>query len=146
MAGATLLISTRTLGQRKRLLEDWSIDLPPANGDGSEGLTLRELITRIVTANVQNFRDRQERNRFCQVLTKRQIEAQAATGKINSGGSDLNQEVNVEAAVASALESFEDGVYLVILDDVEQRDLDAQVFIKPDSRLVFLRLVMLAGG
>ena len=147
MAGATLHIAMRALGQRKRLLEDWSVGLPPAIFDeGSGGLTLRQLITQIVIATVEQFRQRQQRNLFHRALTKRQIDEQALAGKINSGGSELNQEVDVEAAVASALEAFEDGIYLVILDDIEQRDLDAEVFLQPDSRLVFLRLVMLAGG
>ncbi|HSL34673.1 MAG TPA: hypothetical protein VK871_13540 [Candidatus Limnocylindrales bacterium] len=49
-------------------------------------------------------------------------------------------------AIGTALQAFEDGLYLVILDGREQRDLDEQVFPKPDSHLTFLRLVMLSGA
>ena len=42
--------------------------------------------------------------------------------------------------------SFEDGLFLVIVDGQEQRSLDAQVYVQPDSRVAFVRLVMLAGG
>ena len=41
---------------------------------------------------------------------------------------------------------IEDGLYLVVVDGVEQRSLDSQVFVNPDSRVTFVRLVMLAGG
>ena len=146
MAEASLLISTRLVGQRKRLLDDWAIDLPPDSADDSGNFTLRDLITHVVIATVQTFQQRQERNRFVRVLTERQIADGADKGKITSGGSELDQEVDADVAVATALQAFEDGLYRVILDDVEQRDLEATVFIKPDSRLVFLRLVMLAGG
>lgn len=48
--------------------------------------------------------------------------------------------------MATALEAFEDGLYLVVVDEREQRSLDAQVFLQPDSTVAFVRLVMLAGG
>ena len=49
-------------------------------------------------------------------------------------------------ASAVALEAFEDGIYLVIVDGEEQRELDRQIFLQPDSKVAFVRLVMLAGG
>ena len=48
--------------------------------------------------------------------------------------------------MAAALQGFEDGLYLVVLDGAEQRDLDCQVYPKPESHLVFLRLTFLAGA
>jgi hypothetical protein len=49
-------------------------------------------------------------------------------------------------AVATALQAFEDGIFLVVIDEQEQRTLDQEVFVQPDSRLTFIRLSMLAGG
>ena len=54
--------------------------------------------------------------------------------------------MDAEAAVGAALQGFEDGLYLVIVDGVEQRSLDSQVYLTADSRLVFLRLTFLAGA
>ena len=54
--------------------------------------------------------------------------------------------VDVEEAVGTALQAFEDGLFLVVLDETELRDLDAQVFVQADSRLTFVRLTLLAGG
>lgn len=62
------------------------------------------------------------------------------------GGRDLEQNVDVEEAIGVALQAFEDGLYLVIVDGEEKRSLDAQVFVKEDSSVAFVRLVMLAGG
>jgi hypothetical protein len=56
------------------------------------------------------------------------------------------QVAEAEEAIDAALQAFEDGSYLVLIDENEQRSLDTQVFLKPDSRVTFLRLTMLAGG
>jgi hypothetical protein len=52
----------------------------------------------------------------------------------------------VEQAIGTALEAFEDSIYLVILDEKEHRDLDAQVYVQAESRITFVRLTLLAGG
>jgi hypothetical protein len=51
-----------------------------------------------------------------------------------------------EASIATALQAFEDELYLVLIDGEEQRELDRQIYLQPDSRVTFLRLAMLAGG
>lgn len=141
-----LTISARAMGKRKPLVPDWQVPWPPDEHDGGEPLTLRLLITRIVIQEVQAFKERQEKGRLSRILTERQIEEGLAKGRVDSGGRDLDQAVNPEEAVARALLAFEDGLYLVILDGEEQRELDRQIFLQPDSHVVFVRLVMLAGG
>jgi hypothetical protein len=37
-------------------------------------------------------------------------------------------------------------LYLVVVDGEEKRGLDEPVSLRPDSRIAFVRLVMLAGG
>jgi hypothetical protein len=46
----------------------------------------------------------------------------------------------------TSFEAFTDGLYLVIIDEVEYRELDAIVRVEPDSRITFLRLTFLAGA
>ena len=140
-----LTIRGKALGRKKPLFTDWSIPFPPDLGDGGS-LTLRDLIGRVVRAEVEAFQKRQQERRLFRALTEKQIEAGTAKGKIEAGGSDLNQKVDAEEAVATALEAFEDGLYLVVIDEQEQRSLDAQVFLQSDSTVAFVRLVMLAGG
>ena len=140
-----LTIHGKALGRKKPLFADWSIPFPPDLGDGGS-LTLRDLIGRVVRAEVEAFQKRQQERRLFRALTEKQIEAGTAKGKIEAGGSDLNQKVDAEEAVATALEAFEDGLYLVVIDEQEQRSLDAQVFLQSDSTVAFVRLVMLAGG
>ena len=139
-----LTISGKTLGRKKPLFADWSIPFPPDLGEG--GLTLRQLITRVVAAEVEAFRKRQTEQQLLHALTAPAIEKGVTRGKVNMGGRNLKQEVDEDEAVATALQAFEDGLYLVIVDGQEQRDLEGEVHVRPDSHVTFVRLAMLAGG
>jgi hypothetical protein len=143
---STLTISARVMGKRKPLVPDWQVPWPPEEHGGGEPLSLRQLITRVVLKEVEAFKQRQEERRLVRILTERQIEDGEARGRVDSGGRELHQPVDADGAVATALQAFEDGIYLVILDGEEQRELDCEIHLRPDSHLVFVRLVMLAGA
>jgi hypothetical protein len=141
-----ITINGKTIGQRKPLFADWSIPFPPDLREGGDRLTLRDLISRIVRAEVEAFRRRQHDRQFLRALTEKQIAEGADKGKVDMGGRKLQQAVDDEEAVATALQAFEDGLYLVVVDGEEQAELDREVHLRPDSRVTFVRLVMLAGG
>jgi hypothetical protein len=141
-----LTISGRGLGKKqKALFEDFSIPFPPDLGDG-EGLTLRDLITKIVLNEIEAFIKRQEKRLLVKVLSPAEIDQGIKRGKISLGGEEMQQEVKPDVAVGTALQAFEDGLYLVVVDGVEKRNLDEQVYIQPGSRITFIRLVFLAGA
>lgn len=149
-----IIVSGRALGSRRPLFADWSIPLPPDDFGGGGGLTLRDLIARIVRAEVEAFVARQEARRLDRVLSREDIDRGVAAGRVSPEGRDAGgihgasqaRSPDVEDAIGTALQAFEDGLYLVIIDGQERRDLDEQVFVKPDSRVTFLRLVFLAGA
>jgi hypothetical protein len=144
---APMVIETRIAGRKARSLDRWTISTPPPSDDsGGGGITLRDLISRIVHEEVSAFEKRQQSRRLVRVLSDTEIAEGAARGKVDSGGRGPGRQVDAEAAVGAALQGFEDGLYLVILDGVEQRELEAQVYLSPDSQLVFLRLTFLAGA
>jgi hypothetical protein len=141
-----LTIEARATGRRRPLIPQWQIPLPPEFTGAGRPVTLRELIAAVVEEEVLAFRERQVERRLVRVLSESEIEAQTQRGRIDSGGRTLKQEVDEGAAVGVALQGFEDGLYLVLIDEQQQRDLDEQVFLAPDSTVTFLRLVPLAGG
>jgi hypothetical protein len=140
-----LTVSAKALGRKKPLFEDYSVP-PPAAVAAGEPVTLRDLIGHVVRAEVAAFRQRQAERRLLKALTARQIQDGLAAGKVQAGGSDLDQPVDPEQAVATALEAFGDGLFLAVVDETEVTDLDGVVPLTPDSRLTFIRLTMLAGG
>jgi hypothetical protein len=107
-----LTVSGKVLGRKKPLFTDFSVPFPSEYGEG--GITLRALIDRIVRDEVEAFRTRQQERRLLRALTAEQIADAAATGKIEMGESEVEpQHVDEDAAVATALQAFEDGLYLV---------------------------------
>jgi len=142
-----MFIETRVLGKKARSLDRWSVPVPPAAGDdGDDALTLRDLITRVVLNEVASFDERQRQRRLMRVLSQSEIADGATGGKIDPGGHTTSPVAEPQAAVGAALQGFEDGLYLVVLDGVEQRDLDRQVYPRDSSTLVFVRLTFLAGA
>lgn len=142
-----LVVQARAVGRREPLVPDFSVTLPPEVERGSNGITLRSLIARVVRHEVEEFDARQERRSVLRVLTEREIAESARRGKIASGESDVPKvAIDADAATAVAWQAFEDGLYLAFLDGVEQKVLDAEVYPKAESRLLFVRLALLAGG
>jgi hypothetical protein len=140
-----ITVSGRALGRKKPLFDDFSIPLSPTHEGESQ--TLRDVIERIVRHEVAAFRRRQEDRRVLRALTAREIADAAAAGRVAMGESEVEpQDVDEDAAVGTALQAFEDGLYLVAIDGDEYRELDRQVFLNEDSRLTFIRLTLLAGG
>jgi hypothetical protein len=144
-----LNVEVRAAGARRALIPQWQVPLPPADAGRAEPLTLRELIARIVRAEVAAFDDRQERRNLLRVLTEQEVAQGVAAGRVRVPGPPEiapQTKVDIEQAVGIALLGFEDGLYLVFIDGREHRDLDEQVFPGPDSTITFVRLVMLAGA
>jgi hypothetical protein len=140
MAPSNLTISGKVLGKNQNLFTTWQMSLP------GQTLTLQELLTQIVQSEIQAFQTRQSQQRLTKVLGLIEIEAGVAQGKVTSGGSDLDQSVNEQQAIDNALQSFQDGFYLVFIDDQQQEDLADLVDLQANSELLFLRLTPLVGG
>jgi hypothetical protein len=141
---SALTISGKVIGKTQPVFANWELVLPEPVGQSP--LTLRELLTEIVRAEIAGFTARQSQRRLLQMLTPAQIQLGVQQGKVDSGGSELEQRVDPEQAIATALEAFTDGLYFVFLDEQQQESLDDVVFLQPHSELVFLRLVALVGG
>jgi hypothetical protein len=142
----TLTVEGKVVGQKRPIFSDWRVDLPPVDGNHGDRLKLRDLISSIVVKEVDAFKTRQEERKLARVMTRQEIEQGAARGKVDSGERDLKQSVNVDDAVAVALQAFEDGLYFVFIDEVQQTKLENEVFLKTNSKVVFLRLTALVGG
>jgi hypothetical protein len=141
-----LTISGKALGRRRPLFADFSIH-PPAGLSGDGGVTLRQLVGHVVRAEVGAFQDRQRDRALFRTMTARQIADAAETGRVAAGPSDVPpQAIDADAAAAVAIQAFEDGLYLVVVDGQQACELDRQIYLRPDSQLTFIRLVLLAGG
>lgn len=140
----TIVVSGRSLGARRPLFADFSVPLHP-DDYGDEGLTLEMLIARVVRHELESYRLRREERRLDRVLTAERVERDAVAGRVSPEGKASPPPPTEEEAVGVALQSFEDGLYMVVIDGREHRDLQSQVYLKPDSRVTFIRLTFLTG-
>jgi hypothetical protein len=140
----TITVAAKVLGQNTPAIADWSVPVPPEwNGPGAR-LRLRDLITRIVLTEVEAFR--QQQRRLAPFLTAPEIQQGVEQGKVIPGDRGLEQEVDAQAAVDATLVAFEAGLYFCFVDGQQQYALDDEVFLKPASKVTFIRLAASAGG
>ena len=139
---SVLTVEAKVIGQKKSLLEGVKIPFAVMGR-----VTLQDLITRIVIEEVKAFRQRQEERRLIRFLSPEQIADGAARGKIEMGGSEIPlQTIDEQAAVENALQAFRDGIYLAFVDGQQVQKLETELQLPPETRVSFMRLVMLAGG
>jgi len=142
----SITVEGKVVGQKRSLFTDWRIELPLDNERPGDHLKLRDLITSIVIEEVNAFRLRQEERKLARVMSYRQINQGVIGGKVDPGEHDIQQEVNIDEAIAVALQAFEDGLYFVFIDEVQQTLIDSEVSLKTNSKVMFLRLTALVGG
>ena len=129
------------LGKKRPVLENLQIQLPDEfNGSA----TLSQLIEVIVRQQVANFN--QKGDNLLRYLDSSQMQAMKKSGKIGFGEVYNTKTADVEKAVQDALQAFEDGLYFVFIDDVKIEKLTDKVDLKPNAKILFLRLVALTGG
>jgi hypothetical protein len=146
VAPRMITVEARVFGQRKALFPQWQPHLTlPADAAGRT--PLRDLIAAVVTSEVAAFHERQQQRQLVRVLTPAQMQQGAEVGKIDAGGQDDEpQAVDVQDAIAAALQAFEDGLYYVFVDAQRVTSLDQPVTLHEGSHLLFVRLVALVGG
>lgn len=106
----------------------------------SERLTVRELIRSRVWQEVNEYNAR--RNGFFQGL----VQPTDAERELNGYRLARGRHVDFERQLSAALEAFNRGHVLVLVDDRQLEDLDDELVLGPGSEVSFLRLVPLAGG
>jgi hypothetical protein len=143
-----LSVTAQVLGQRRPIFRDVRIPIPPDAPDPSGRLTLRDLIAVVVESEVAAAEARAEHMQITRVLSPQAIEDGAARGRIVMGGDDQRPAapIDTDAAVATALVAFEDGLYFVFIGGEQKHQLDETVFVGGETALLFVRLVALVGG
>lgn len=135
----TIYVRMKKLGKQK------GADLAPvAFTLASKPQTVSELLILLTKLGVKQYNARKEEGRILAYLTKDEITAQAARGKIASGlrgGEDAAE----EQAIENTIQCFEDGIYRVFAGDKELTALSDEIPWTEDLVFMFVRLTMLSG-
>lgn len=135
-----LYVTVKNLGKRKPVLKRREVVLQETPGN------LQELITEIVSLQVQELADKQGRGELIPYLTRGEIRERGISGKIGFGTVYNNKLPELDQAVEAALLAFEDGVFKVFLREEACTRLQEPLEIGEGDELVFIRFTMLAGS
>ncbi len=107
---------------------------------------LRQLITMLVTHGVRSYHERLSQKDSTVPLSREDMEAMEAIGKIGFGIPYGTREVDLAEAVDAAIQGCEDGLFRVFIGDREPEHLDAPLNLRENDTVTIIRLVMLTGG
>lgn len=107
----------------------------------SERLTLRELITQRIRAEVEKFNAQREHDLFVGLVQPTDTER-----KLNGYRLRKPRLISYDEQLALALRAFESNGYFVLIDDKQVDDLETAVTLTEHSKIGFLKLVPLVGG
>lgn len=118
-----------------------------------EQLTLAHLIRRTVEEQVRELCARQKLDALAiksaldrHYLTEDEVTAQAERNGVVRLPKRRPGRVDAEVEVRRALAAFKRRAFVVFVDGRQVEDLEAQIRMRLDTRVTFLRLMPLAGG
>lgn len=136
-----ILVNVKSAATRKNKIRTITVPYP-------DGITdVRGLLEATVAWCVSNYNnsDRHEGSELLTALSARQIDDDAAQGKVAFGVIYGKKNADQVKATADALEAFSDGIAVVFADGVRLNSLDEAIDIGNIRELTFVRLTMLAG-
>ena len=135
-----LSIQLKQLGKRKCTIEPMPVELT-----GEIPHNVQSLITAIVRRQVEEYNARPDENELLKYLTREDLDNRAESGKVGFGVNYNGKKASAEAAVKTALQSYEDGIFRLFINDEEAGASDSSLALKEGDRLTFVRLTMLSG-
>jgi len=136
-----IYISLKSVSKRKNFITKQRCALPQKPN------TLRELMTQVVTLNVDRFNNKASHLEppLINFLSNSDIELQSQAGKVGFQALYNGKQADLTSAIETAIRAFEDGLYRVFINDEEAEHLDTQLEVTADAEVVFIRLTMLTG-
>lgn len=108
--------------------------------------TLSDLINACVAAEVARFNASREESKLLPFLSPAEIQKQSEAGKVAFGDVANRDKADPDQATAVALQAWQDGLFIVFIDDDEIKTLDQELPIAEGSVITFMRLTFLTGA
>ena len=135
-----IFVNVKQIGKKRNSIEKKEYEISDDIRD------IREFIADIVTTEVNEFNQKAEGLRVIDYMTNNEIEDKSAEGKISFNNDYNGKKQNLLMAIENANKSYEDGIYLIFLNDNRLEDkLDIKLNLKQGDEFTFVRLAMLSG-
>ena len=103
------------------------------------------MIEAIVSWQVCEYNERLQQSEVLKYLTQEEVENKTASGKVGFAVNYNGKPAAEVETITNALQSYEDGIFRIFMDDTEAGDLSSPIQLKEESTLTFIRLAMLSG-
>ena len=91
------------------------------------------------------YNERLQQSEVLKYLTQEEVENKTASGKVGFAVNYNGKPAAEVEAITNALQSYEDGIFRIFMDDTETGDLSSPIQLKEESTITFIRLAMLSG-
>ena len=136
-----IYVNIRQLGKKRNIISAVPFDLPTPPAD------VRALIIAVVQVCVAAYNERVRKEEMgLRPMTEENLTDMEIIGKLAFGVNYSEKQADEAAAIANALQSFEDGLYRIFLGETELTVLDAPLALTEQDELTFIRLTMLSGS
>ncbi len=138
-------ISVKQLGKKYPILQEKSIEI----GTSKAKIFVNELLELVVEQQVKQFlsssfeiddedKTHLPKDNYLPILID--------TGKVGFGAVYNHKKPNVEVAQQTAIQAFEDGIYVVFYGDEQLEKLNQEIDLTEKKIITFIRLTFLAGS
>ena len=134
-----VFVNVKQIGKKKNKIDRKEYEI------SGEIKTVKELLTEFVTINVKKFNEGLIEEDVVPYLTDEKISDLSDAGKISFGVDYNGKKQDLEKAIENALQSYEDGIYRIFVNDEEVGEIESEIELKEKDELTFVRLTMLAG-
>jgi hypothetical protein len=132
-----IVLNVKSSSKRKKFIDSQLIMVNQIHN-------INELITNLVSENVDAYNQKKTDQPLFQYLTQKEIEDTLHTGKIGFDDRKNEKQQDKEEAVKMALLAFKDGIIRVFIDE-EEIEYNCTYSLKPHANVIFIKMVMLAG-
>lgn len=134
-----IFIQIKAVGKKKDILQ-----LTPYKINNNIS-TLRELLTDIVTTEVNKYNNKSTDTVLTAFISQEEIDNQSLTGKVSFGDVFNDKKAEKSSAINNAIQCFSDGIVRVFMDEAELTELDTPLAINENDIFTFIRLSFLTG-
>jgi hypothetical protein len=105
-----------------------------------ENISVRELIQERVFQEVEAYNNRQPE------VFRMLVQPNETEQTLNGFKFSRPRPIDPEAQFKKAMDAFEANGFVVLVDDLQIEHLDAEISLRPETRVTFLKLLPLVGG
>lgn len=134
-----IYVNIKQIGKRKNRIDKKEYEIK------GKIETVKDLLIEFVTINVKEFNEGLTENDVVPYLTDERINDLSDVGKISFGVDYNGKKQDLQNAIENALQSYEDGIYRVFVNDEELGKINDKLDLQENDELTFVRLTMLAG-